>query len=82
MTFRSAMKAVIDRLTYSAFSTTARGILERDRQVYALLLAIEVHSGQSRLNIQHSSDYGELKIWKLLMSFKINLEIKTNHEHL
>ncbi|XP_059166583.1 dynein axonemal heavy chain 8-like [Physella acuta] len=47
---RSAMKAVIDRLTYSAFSTTARGILERDRQVYALLLAIEVEDSLGNLN--------------------------------
>uniref|UniRef100_A0A2C9K4Z2 AAA+ ATPase domain-containing protein n=1 Tax=Biomphalaria glabrata TaxID=6526 RepID=A0A2C9K4Z2_BIOGL len=39
---RSSMKAVIDRLTYSSFLTAARGLLERDRVVFALLLAIEV----------------------------------------
>ncbi|KAK6987321.1 dynein heavy chain 5 axonemal, partial [Biomphalaria glabrata] len=39
---RSSMKAVIDRLTYSSFLTAARGLLERDKVVFALLLAIEV----------------------------------------
>ena len=39
---RSAVKAVIDRLTFSAYTTAARGMLERDRFIYALLLAIEV----------------------------------------
>ncbi|KAL5010133.1 hypothetical protein ScPMuIL_012438 [Solemya velum] len=39
---RSAVKAVIEKVTYSAYSTTARALLERDRQIYALLLALEV----------------------------------------
>ncbi|CAL1527205.1 unnamed protein product [Lymnaea stagnalis] len=46
---RSAMKAVIDRLTFSAFTTMARGLLERDRVVFALLLAIEVEDSQGNL---------------------------------
>ena len=36
------MKAVIEKLTHSAYSAFARSLLERDRLIYALLLAIEV----------------------------------------
>ena len=39
---RSAVKALIDKLTHSAFSATVRSVFERDRLVYSLLLAIEV----------------------------------------
>ncbi|XP_035829673.1 dynein heavy chain 5, axonemal isoform X2 [Aplysia californica] len=46
---RSAVKAVIDRLTYSAFTTMARGLLERDRFIFALLLAIEVEDSQGNV---------------------------------
>ena len=38
------MKAVIEKLTHSAYSAFARSLLERDRLIYALLLAIEVSS--------------------------------------
>ena len=44
---RSAVKALIDKLTHSAFSATVRCLFERDRLVYSLLLAIEV-SASSR----------------------------------
>ncbi|GFN75495.1 dynein beta chain, ciliary [Plakobranchus ocellatus] len=46
---RSSIKAVIDRLTYGAFSTTARGLLERDRFIYALLLAMEVEDSHGHV---------------------------------
>jgi dynein heavy chain len=39
---RSAVKDLIDKLTYNAFTATMRGLFERDRLVYSLLLAIEV----------------------------------------
>lgn len=39
---RLAVKALIDKLTFSAYTTTARSLLERDRLLYSLLLAIEV----------------------------------------
>ncbi|XP_041355189.1 dynein gamma chain, flagellar outer arm-like isoform X3 [Gigantopelta aegis] len=46
---RSAVKAVIEKLTYSAYTTFARSLLERDRLIYALLLAIEVEESQNRV---------------------------------
>lgn len=39
---RASIKAVIDRLTQSAFLAAARGYPEKDRFLYVLLLAIEV----------------------------------------
>ncbi|XP_067674368.1 uncharacterized protein [Haliotis asinina] len=46
---RSAVKAVIEKLTYSAYTTTARALLERDRQIFALLLAMEVEESHSQM---------------------------------
>lgn len=46
---RSAVKALIDKLTYSAYTTTARSLMERDRLVYSLLLAIEVEESQKNI---------------------------------
>ena len=40
--YRSAVKAVLEKVTTSAFHYTARGLVERDRFIFALLLAIEV----------------------------------------
>ena len=40
--FRSAVKAVVERLTQSSFYTTARALFERDRLPFALLCALEV----------------------------------------
>ncbi|XP_071801693.1 uncharacterized protein [Asterias amurensis] len=39
---RAAVKAVVERLTYNAFQGTARSLLEKDRMIHALLLAMEV----------------------------------------
>ena len=39
---RSAVKALIDKLTHSAFTATVRSVFERDHMVYSLLLAVEV----------------------------------------
>ena len=36
------MKAVVERLTYSAYMTMARTLMEKDRMVYTLVAAIEV----------------------------------------
>ncbi|XP_070190368.1 uncharacterized protein [Littorina saxatilis] len=46
---RSAVKALIDKLTYSAFCATVRSMFERDRLVYSLLLATEVEESQGNL---------------------------------
>lgn len=46
---RSAVKVLIDKLTHSAYTTTARSLQERDRPLYALLLAIEVRSSKFSL---------------------------------
>ncbi|XP_076466964.1 uncharacterized protein LOC143298129 [Babylonia areolata] len=46
---RSAVKALIDKLTFSAFSASVRSLFERDRSVYTLLLAIEVEESQGNL---------------------------------
>ncbi|BFZ10055.1 hypothetical protein BsWGS_13094 [Bradybaena similaris] len=48
---RSSVKAVIDRLTYSAFLLAARGLLDKDRFLYALLLAIEVEDSQGNVGL-------------------------------
>ena len=40
--YRASVKAVVERLTYAAYQMTARTLLERDRMVYTLLVAIEV----------------------------------------
>jgi len=36
------VKAVVERLTYSAYQTMARTLMEKDKMVYTLLAAIEV----------------------------------------
>ncbi|XP_025098007.1 LOW QUALITY PROTEIN: dynein gamma chain, flagellar outer arm-like [Pomacea canaliculata] len=46
---RLAVKALIDKLTFSAYTTTARSLLERDRLLYSLLLAIEVEDSLNNL---------------------------------
>ncbi|XP_030850579.1 dynein heavy chain 8, axonemal isoform X3 [Strongylocentrotus purpuratus] len=38
----AAVKAVVERLTYNAFQATARSLLERDRHIYSVFLAMEV----------------------------------------
>lgn len=40
--FRTAVKAVVERLTQSAFYTSARALFERDRPLFSLLCALEV----------------------------------------
>ncbi|KAK6187606.1 hypothetical protein SNE40_005595 [Patella caerulea] len=62
---RSAVKAVIEKITNSAFFTTARGLLERDRQIYALLLAIEIeeshgHVGPGEREFVISPNFGSV----------------------
>ena len=39
---RSAVKAVLEKVTSNAYYYTARGLFERDRFIFALLMAIEV----------------------------------------
>ncbi|XP_053397319.1 dynein axonemal heavy chain 5-like isoform X6 [Mercenaria mercenaria] len=46
---RSAIKAVLEKVTSSAYYYTARGLFERDRFIFALLLAIEVEDSLDRL---------------------------------
>ncbi|XP_070568705.1 dynein axonemal heavy chain 5-like isoform X4 [Ptychodera flava] len=46
---RAAVKAVVDRLTFAAYTTTARGLLERDRLIYSILLALEVEDSEGNL---------------------------------
>lgn len=41
---RSAVKAVLEKVTTFAFHYTARGLFEKDRFIFALLLAVEVSS--------------------------------------
>ncbi|XP_071504103.1 dynein axonemal heavy chain 5-like [Diadema antillarum] len=38
----AAVKAVVERLTYNAFQTSARSLMERDKHIYAVFLAMEV----------------------------------------
>ena len=40
--FRTAVKAVVDRLVTMAFVTTIRSLFDRDKPVYSLLIALEV----------------------------------------
>ena len=42
--FRAAVKTVVDRLTQSAYLFTLRMLVDRDRPLYSLLLAIEACS--------------------------------------
>ncbi|XP_068697910.1 dynein axonemal heavy chain 8-like [Montipora foliosa] len=46
---RSAVKAVVERLTQSSFYTTARALFERDRLPFALLCALEVEDSNGRV---------------------------------
>ena len=39
---RTAVKAVVERLTQNAFYTSARALFERDRSLFAVLCALEV----------------------------------------
>ena len=40
--YSSQDQAMIDKITYTTHSFVARGLLERDRHLFSLLLAIEV----------------------------------------
>jgi hypothetical protein len=42
MDYRAAVKAVVDRLVQNSFLTMYRSMIERDRHLYSMLLAIEV----------------------------------------
>ncbi|XP_077863125.1 dynein axonemal heavy chain 5-like [Saccoglossus kowalevskii] len=46
---RAAVKAVVDRLTLAAYTTTAKSLLERDRIIYSILLALEVEDSEGHL---------------------------------
>lgn len=46
---RTAVKAVVERLTQSAFYTAARALFERDRPLFSLLCAIEVEDSSGRV---------------------------------
>ena len=48
-TYRAAVKAVVERLTFNAYQASARSLLERDRHIYSVFLAMEV--GQNSLLI-------------------------------
>ena len=39
---RAAVKVVVERLTFSTFITTTRSLMERDKPLYTLLIALEV----------------------------------------
>ena len=44
LSLRTAVKAVVERLTQSSFYTSARALFERDRSLFALLCALEVNT--------------------------------------
>lgn len=46
---RTAVKAVVERLTQSAFYTSARALFERDRPLFSLLCAVEVEDSSGRV---------------------------------
>ncbi|KAL4232681.1 hypothetical protein ACF0H5_007369 [Mactra antiquata] len=46
---RSAIKAVLEKVTSNAYYYTARGLFERDRFIFALLLSIEVEDSLERI---------------------------------
>jgi len=46
---RSAVKAVVERMTQSAFYTSARALFERDRPLFSLLCALEVEDSSGRV---------------------------------
>ncbi|XP_064629693.1 uncharacterized protein LOC135488785 isoform X2 [Lineus longissimus] len=46
---RASVKAVVERMTLSSYTTTMRALLERDRPIYSLLLAIEVEDSHGRV---------------------------------
>lgn len=39
---RLAVKAVLEKLTYSSYVTTSRALIEKDRIIFGLLLGTEV----------------------------------------
>ena len=43
---RASVRAVLERLTHTAFTATARSLMERDRTLYQLLLALEVSNNR------------------------------------
>ena len=60
--YRASVKAVVERLTYAAYQMTARTLLERDRMVYTLLVAIEV-SYQNMYQSTNNRFYLLLILW-------------------
>ncbi|XP_071818739.1 dynein axonemal heavy chain 5-like isoform X4 [Apostichopus japonicus] len=48
---RSAVKAVVDKLTSYAFQSSARALLEKDRFIYAFLLSLEVEDSLGRVGV-------------------------------
>ncbi|XP_052807484.1 dynein axonemal heavy chain 5-like isoform X7 [Mya arenaria] len=48
---RSAVKAVLEKVTTHAYYYTARALMEKDRFIYALALALEVEDSMGRIGI-------------------------------
>ncbi|KAI8520697.1 hypothetical protein Bbelb_004510 [Branchiostoma belcheri] len=46
---RASTDTVVDRLTYSAYMTTARSLFERDKLLFALLVSMELEDSEGRL---------------------------------
>ncbi|XP_066278010.1 uncharacterized protein [Branchiostoma lanceolatum] len=46
---RASTDTVVDRLTYSAYMTTARSLFERDKMLFALLVSMELEDSEGRL---------------------------------
>lgn len=47
--FRFAAKQVLERLTYSAFENVVRALVDKDRFIFALMLALEVEDAEGRV---------------------------------
>nr|CAB3238692.1 dynein heavy chain 8, axonemal-like [Phallusia mammillata] len=48
---RSALKVICSEMTFSIFFTLCQGLLERDRYLFALLMAIEIEDSLGNVNI-------------------------------
>ena len=83
--FRTAVKAVVERLTQSAFYTAARALFERDRPLFSLLCAIEVNSTLSlsfpRIVIEPVTSIGYFSMERCLWRWKLKKKKKEKFEN-
>lgn len=71
---RASVKTVVDRLTWSAYSTTVRMLMDRDKAIYQLLLALEVRSNVCQADFHMMVKFEQARIHIILIVYCTQVE--------